>query len=108
MYTYVYGEGKRDHVRVYIHMCELHMYAYIRRPLQSVEHVKLHLLAQNIQSLSNSHPSKQGPKENISPASRSSQAAEIEGSCPPGTQAAGIQDLGARMTLASHLLLWGI
>ena len=34
----------------------------IRRPLQSVERVRLHLLAYNIQSLSNSHPSKQGQK----------------------------------------------
>ena len=41
----------------------------IRRPLQSVERVRLHLLAYNIQSLSNSHPSKQGPEEAISPAS---------------------------------------
>ena len=47
-------------------------------------------------SLSNSQPSKQGPAEDISPASQGSQAAEIEESYPPGTQAAGIQDLGCQ------------
>ena len=49
------------------------IYVHIRRPLQSVERVRLHLLAYNIQSLSNSHPSKQGPEEDISPASPGSQ-----------------------------------
>ena len=78
---------------------------YIRRPLQSVERVRLHLLAYNIQSLSNSHPSKQCPTEDISPASPGSQAAGIEESYPPGTQAAGIQDLGARMLRSHHLII---
>ena len=73
------------------------MWKIIRRPLQSVERVRLHLLAYNIQSLSISHPSKQGPEEDISPVSPGSQAAEIEESYPPGTRTAGIQDLGARM-----------
>ena len=77
----------------------------IRRPLQSVERVRLHLLAYNIQSLSNSHPSKQGPEEAISPASPGSQAAEIEESYPPGAQAAGIQDLGARMLESRNLVI---
>ena len=77
----------------------------IRRPLQSVERVRLHLLAYNIQSLSNSHPSKQGPEEAISPASPGGQAAGIEESYPPGTQAAGIQDLGARMLRSYHLII---
>ena len=79
---------------------------YIRRPLQSVERVRLHLLAYNIQSLSNSHPSKQGPEEAISPASPGGQAAGIEESYPPGTQAAGIQDLGARMLESYHLIFF--
>ena len=78
---------------------------YIRRPLQSVERVRLHLLAYNIQSLSNSHPSKQGPEEAISPASPGGQAAGIEESYPPGTQAAGIQDLGARMLKSRNLII---
>ena len=78
---------------------------YIRRPLQSVERVRLHLLAHNIQSPSNSHPSKQGAKEDISPASQGSQAAEIEEFCPPGTHAAGIQDLGARMLKSKDLII---
>ncbi len=77
----------------------------IRRPLQSVERVRLHLLAYNIQSLSNSHPSKQGPEEAISPASPGGQAAGIEESYPPGTQAAGIQDLGARMLGSRNLII---
>ena len=83
----------------------MYIYIHIRRPLQSVERVRLHLLAYNIQSLSNSHPSKQGPEEDISPASPGSQAAEIEESYPPGTQAAGIQDLGARMLRSYHLII---
>ena len=81
-------------------------YIHIRRPLQSVERVRLHLLAYNIQSLSNSHPSKQGPEEAISPASPGGQAAGIEESYPPGTQAAGIQDLGARMLESYHLIFF--
>ena len=107
-----------------------YIYIYIRRPLQSVERVRLHLLAYNIQSLSNSHPSKQGPEEDISPASSGGQAAGIEESYPPGiqaagiqdspggqaagieesyppgTQAAGIQDLGARMLRSYHLIFF--
>ena len=82
-----------------------YVYTYIRRPLQSVERVRLHLLAYNIQSLSNYHPSKQGPEEDISPASQGSQAAGIQESYPPGTQAAGIQDLGARMLRSYHLII---
>ena len=78
---------------------------YIRRPLQSSERVRLHLLAYNIQSLSNSHPSKLSPEEDISPGSPGGQAAEIEESYPPGTQAAGIQDLGARMLRSYHLII---
>ena len=74
----------------------------IRRPLQSVERVRLHLLAYNIQSFSNSHPPKQSPEEDISPGS---QAAEIEESYPPGTQDAGIQDLGARMLKSRNLII---
>ena len=35
---------------------------YIRRPLQSVERVRLHLLASNIQSLSNSPPRSKAQK----------------------------------------------
>ena len=68
--------------------------------------MRLHLLAYNIQSLSNSHPSKQGPEEAISPASPGGQAAGIEESYPPGTQAAGIQDLGARMLESYHLIFF--
>ena len=41
---------------------------------------------------SRSQPSKQGPAEDISPASPGSQATEIEESYPPGTQAAGIME----------------
>ena len=40
----------------------IYIYTQIRRPLQSVERVRLHLLAYNIQSLSNSHRSKQCQK----------------------------------------------
>ena len=76
---------------------ELNIYIYIYPPTSSVVPVRLHLLAYNIQSLSNSHPSKQGPEEDISPASPGGQAAEIEESYPLGAQAAGIQHLGARM-----------
>ena len=47
------------YIYIYIYIC------IIRRPLQSVERVRLHLLAYNIQSLSNSHPSKQGPEEDL-------------------------------------------
>ena len=87
-----------------IYACiSLYRYIHIRRPLQSVERVRLHLFAYNIQSLSNSHPSKQGPEEDISPTSPGGQAAEIEESYPPGTQAAGIQDLGARMLKSRDL-----
>ena len=50
---------------------------YIRRPLQSVERVRLHLLAY-----------KATLEEDISPASPGSQAAEIDESCPPGALAA--------------------
>ena len=56
-------------------------------------------------SLPNSQPSKQGPEEDISPASPGSQASEIKESCPPGTQAAGIQDLGARMLESRNLII---
>ena len=66
---------------------------YIRRPLQSVERVRLHLLAYNIQSLSISHPSQQGQKRT---SGQPAQVARQLKSSPPGTQAAGIQDLGAR------------
>ena len=94
---------------MYMCICIYTVYIYtvynIRRPLQSVERVRLHLLAYNIQSLSNSHPSKQCPTEDISPASPGSQAAGIEESYPPGTQAAGIQDLGARMLRSYHLII---
>ena len=83
----------------------LSLFIYIRRPLQSVERVRLHLLAYNIQSLSNSHPSEQDPEEDISPASPGGQAAEIEESYPPGGQAAGIQDLGARMLESRNLII---
>ena len=76
---------------------------YIRRPLQSIERVRLHLLASNIHAFQKSQPSQQGPAEDISPASPGSQAAEIEESYPLGTQVAGIQDLGARM-LKSKIL----
>ena len=81
------------------------MYISIRRPLQSVERVRLHLLAYNIQPFSISHPSKQGPEEDMSPASPGSQAAEIEECYPPGTQAAGIQDLGASMLKSRDLII---
>ena len=55
-------------------------------------------------SLSNSEPSKQGPEEDISPASPGSQAAETEESYPPpDTKAAGVQDLGARMLKSRDL-----
>ena len=57
------------HIYVYMIYIFIYIYTYIRRPLQSVERVRLHLLAYNIQSPSNSHPSKQGPTEDISPAS---------------------------------------
>ena len=68
-----------------------YIYIYIRRPLQSVERVRLHLLAYKPTSRS------KGPEEDISPASQGGQAAEIEGSSPPGIQAAGVQDVGGRM-----------
>ena len=67
---------------------------YIRRPLQSVERVRLHLLAY-----------KATLEEDISPASPGSQAERIEESYPPGTQAAGIQDLGARMLKSRDLII---
>ena len=54
---------------------------------------------------SRSHPSKQGPDDDISPASPGSPAAEIEESYPPGIQAAGIQDLGARMLKSRDLII---
>ena len=44
-----------------------------------------------------------GPEEDISPASPGSQAADIQESYPPDTQAAGIQDLGARMLKSRDL-----
>ena len=50
-------------------------------------------------------PSKQCPEEDINPASPSGQAAEIKESYPPGSQAAGIQDLGARMLKSRHLII---
>ena len=56
-----------------------------------------------------SHPSKQGPAEDISPASQGGLAAEIEESYPPGTQAAGIQDLGcqdAQIKGSYHLIFF--
>ena len=53
---------------------------------------------------SRSQPLKQGAAEDISPASQSSQAAGIEESCPLGTQAAGIQDLGAGMLKSRDLI----
>ena len=93
IYKYSYGV-RLIHIYIYIHTYP---------PTSSVVRVRLHLLAYNIQSLSNSHPSKQGPEEDISPASPGSQAAEIEESYPPGTQAAGIQDLGARMLKSRDL-----
>ena len=46
-----------------------------------------------------------GPEEDIRPASPGGQAAEIEESYPPGTQAAGIQDLGARMLKSRNLII---
>ena len=64
-------------------------------PLPSLEHP----------APSRSQPLKQGPAENISPASQGSQAAEIEGSSPPGIQAAGIQGLGARMLKSKDLVI---
>ena len=78
------------------------MYMYIRRPLQSVERVRLHLLAYNIQSLSISHPSQQGQKRT---SGQPAQVARQLKSSPPGTQAAGIQDLGARMLRSYHLII---
>ena len=75
---------------------------YIRRPLQSVERVRLHLLAYNIQSLSISHPSQQGQKRT---SGQPAQVARQLKSSPPGTQAAGIQDLGARMLRSYHLII---
>ena len=71
----------------------LYTHIYIRRPLQSVERVRLLLLALNIHSFLD-----------ISPASLGSQAADIEESYPPGTQAAGVQDLGARMLESRNLI----
>ena len=50
-------------------------------------------------------PSKQGPEEDISPASPGGQAAEIEESYPPGTQATGIQDTRARMLKSRNLII---
>ena len=87
IYTYIY----------------IHGYTHIRRPLQSVERVRLHLLAYNIQPLSIGHLSKQSLEEDIGPTSTGSQAAEIEESYPPGAQAAGIQDLGAWMLKSKDL-----
>ena len=105
MHTDAYG-CIRIHTYIYIYIYEYDCISIIiRRPLQSVERVRLHLLAYNIQSLSNSHPSKQGPEEAISPASPGGQAAGIEESFPPGTQAAGIQDLGARMLESRNLII---
>ena len=92
MYTYM-------HIFVYVYK---RMYMYIRRPLQSVERVRLHLLAYNIQSLSNSpRRSKAQKRTSVQPAPVASQLK----SRPPGTQAAGIQDLGARMLRSYHLII---
>ena len=56
-------------------------------------------------SLSKSQPSRQGPAEDISPASPGSQAAEIDESYPLGTQAAGIKELGARVVKSRNLII---
>ena len=87
---------------IYIHINNAHIYIYIYPPTSSVVRVRLHLLAYNIQSLANSHPSKQGPEEAISPAIPGRQAAEIEESYPPGTKAAG---MGARMLKSGNLII---
>ena len=80
----------------------IYIYIYIRRPLQSVERVRLHLLAYNIQSLSISHHLQQGQKRT---SGQPAQVARQLKSSPPGTQAAGIQDLGARMLRSYHLII---
>ena len=84
----------------------LYIYIYIHPPT-SPERRACETPPPSLQhpALSNSQPSKQGPAEEISPASPGSQAAEIEESYPPGSQAAGIQDLGARMLNSSHLII---
>ena len=75
---------------------------YIRRPLQSVERVRLHLLAYSIHPFPDLTPrSKAQKRTSVQPA----QAAEIEESYHPGTQAAGIQDLGARMLESRNLII---
>ena len=47
IYTYIYIYTYTD--CIYTYRSYIHVYTYIRRPLQSVERVRLHLLAYNIQ-----------------------------------------------------------
>ena len=79
---------------------------YIRRPLQSVERVRLH--SKPLSKQPASQPASQQGKAARQPGSQAarqpgSQAARQ--SSPPGTQAAGIQDLGARMLRSYHLII---
>ena len=54
----------KTHIYIYIYI-----YIYIRRPLQSVERVRLHLLAYNIQSFPSSTPrSKAQQRTSVQPA----------------------------------------
>ena len=94
LYIYTY-----THVHMYT--CtgiQIYTYTYIhiRRALQSVERVRLHTTPPSLEhpATSRSKPSKQGPAEDISPASSGSHAVRIEESYAPGTQAAGIRDVG--------------
>ena len=56
-------------------------------------------------SLPKAQPSEQDPAEHIGPASTGSQAAEIEEYYPPGSQAPGIKDLGARVLKTMNLII---
>ena len=88
MYIYIY---------IYIYLS-----TYIRRPLQSVERVRLHLLAYNIQPFpSPTHRSKAQKRTSVQPA----QVARQLKSRNPTLQAAGNQDLGARMVRSYHLII---
>ena len=74
------------------------MYIHIRRLLQSVERVRLHLLAYNIQPFPSPNPQK---RTSVQPAPVARQLKSRN----PTLQAAGIQDLGARMPRSYHLII---
>ena len=86
----------------YYHYYHNYCCTHIRRPLQSVERVRLTLTSLKHPSFSKCQPSKQGPAVEISPASPST----IEESYPPGIHAVGIMDLlGARVLESRNLII---